>query len=58
VLEAGNDFGEIGPLFGLPRWATVRADPATGAVVVGYTKRGFRERVGPDATATVIADSV
>ena len=58
VLDAGNYFGEIGPLFGLPRSATARADPVVGAVVVGYTKRGFRERVGPGATATALTDPV
>ena len=43
VLKAGDYFGEIGPLFGLPRSATARA--RTDAVVVGYSIPAFRERI-------------
>jgi putative ABC transport system ATP-binding protein len=45
VSSAGDYFGEIGPLFGMPRSATVRA--RTDATVVGYTVQAFRERLGP-----------
>jgi putative ABC transport system ATP-binding protein len=45
-------FGEIGPLFGLPRSATVRA--RTDAVVVGYTIRAFREHVGVSHVRDII----
>jgi putative ABC transport system ATP-binding protein len=44
VVEPPNHFGEMGPLFSLPRSATARAlEPS---VVVGYTVRQFGERVG------------
>jgi putative ABC transport system ATP-binding protein len=45
VSRAGDYFGEIGPLFGMPRSATVRA--RTDAKVIGYTVQAFRERLGP-----------
>src|SRR6201991_1886291 len=45
TVTPGDYFGEIGTLFGLPRSATVRA--RTDAVLVGYTGRAFRERLGP-----------
>ena len=44
VSKAGDYFGEIGPLFGMPRSATVRA--RTDAKVIGYTVQAFRERLG------------
>src|ERR1700758_1342946 len=44
VATSGDYFGEIGPLFGMPRSATVRA--RTDATVVGYTVQAFRERLG------------
>lgn len=40
----GEYFGEIGPLFGLPRSATVRA--LTDGTIVGYTVKEFRQRLG------------
>jgi len=44
VAVPGDYFGEIGPLFGMPRSATVRA--RTDATVVGYTAQAFRQRLG------------
>ena len=44
VAGQGDYFGEIGPLFHLPRNATVRA--RTDATVIGYTVQAFRERLG------------
>jgi putative ABC transport system ATP-binding protein len=44
IATAGEYFGEIGPVFHLPRAATVRA--LTDATVIGYTVRAFRERLG------------
>lgn len=44
VVGEGDYFGEIGPLFHLPRSATARA--RTDATVVGYTVQAFRERLG------------
>ncbi len=52
VATAGDYFGEIGTLFGLPRSATVRA--RTDAEVIGYTGKAFRERLGPAGVRDVI----
>ncbi|MDH6199072.1 putative ABC transport system ATP-binding protein [Mycobacterium frederiksbergense] len=45
VAGPGDYFGEMGPLFSLPRSATARAK--TDATVLGYTVQAFRELLGP-----------
>jgi putative ABC transport system ATP-binding protein len=45
LIEPGNYFGELAPMFGLRRSATARAAD-TPAVVTGYTLRDFRARRG------------
>jgi putative ABC transport system ATP-binding protein len=55
TLPAGRYFGEIGPLFGLPRSATARA--RTPAVVTGYTVRDFRQRIGPQGMGDLLAQA-
>jgi putative ABC transport system ATP-binding protein len=44
VADPGDYFGEMGPLFGLPRSATARAQ--TAATLTAYTVQQFRERLG------------
>jgi putative ABC transport system ATP-binding protein len=46
AMDQGDYFGEMGPFYGLPRTATVRA--VSSAVVTGYTTSAFRERVGSE----------
>jgi putative ABC transport system ATP-binding protein len=53
TLPAGQYFGEIGPLFGLPRSASARA--RTAAVVTGYTVRDFRQEMGVTGTGDILA---
>ena len=52
IVNPGDYVGEISTLFGLPRSATVRA--RTDAVLVGYTGRAFRERLGPAGVRDLI----
>jgi putative ABC transport system ATP-binding protein len=52
VAAPGDYFGEIGPLFHMPRSATVRA--RTDATVVGYTVEAFRERLGVKGLSELI----
>jgi putative ABC transport system ATP-binding protein len=52
VVKPGDYFGEIGPLFNLPRSATVRA--LTNATVIGYTVTAFRERLGAGGVRDLI----
>ena len=44
MATPGDYFGELGPLFGLPRSAMARA--RTQAIVTGYTVQAFREQLG------------
>jgi putative ABC transport system ATP-binding protein len=52
VFGRGDHFGEMGPLFSLPRSATAVARGRTR--VTGYTVRQFRERVGFDRLPELI----
>jgi putative ABC transport system ATP-binding protein len=52
VAARGDYLGEIGPLFHLPRSATVRA--RCDATAVGYTVQAFRERLGTGGLRDVI----
>ena len=52
VAARGDYLGEIGPVFHMPRNATVRA--RTDATVVGYTVRAFRERLGAGGVRDLI----
>jgi putative ABC transport system ATP-binding protein len=45
VVTAGGYFGEMGPLFGVPRSATARA--RTRARLMGYTTRDFKAWTAP-----------
>jgi putative ABC transport system ATP-binding protein len=56
VVPAGEYFGEIGPLFAMPRSATARA--RTTAVVIGYTAQDFRARIGSGRVAAAAGDVV
>ena len=52
VIGPGQYVGEMGPLFGLNRTATVRArEPST---LTGYTAKAFRNLVGDDRIPSVI----
>jgi putative ABC transport system ATP-binding protein len=57
VIEPGNYFGELGPMFGLRRSATARAGGDTPAVVTGYTLRDFRARRGELTPTSVLEHS-
>lgn len=52
VAKSGDYFGEMGPLFALPRSASARA--RTNAVVTGYTVQGFRELLGAGGSRDII----
>ncbi len=52
VAKPGDYFGEMGPLFALPRSATARA--RTKSVVTGYTVQGFRELLGASGSRDII----
>jgi putative ABC transport system ATP-binding protein len=53
TLTAGQYFGEIGPLFGMPRSATARAK--TPVVVTGYSVRDFRQKIGPQGMGDILS---
>ena len=55
VAGPGDYFGEMGPLFGLPRSATVRA--RSDAAVIGYTVQQFRERLGAMGVRDIVEHS-
>jgi putative ABC transport system ATP-binding protein len=48
----GDYFGEMGPVFSLPRSATARA--RTASTVIGYTVQQFRERLGTTGSRDII----
>ena len=52
IAGPGDYFGEMGPVFGLPRSATVRA--LTAATVVGYTVQAFREKLGATGSREIV----
>ena len=57
VVEPGNYFGELAPMFGLRRAATARASAANPAVVTGYALRDFRSRRGELAPAALLGEA-
>jgi len=52
TATAGDYFGEMGPVFGLPRSAMARARVASA--VIGYTVQQFRERLGATGSREII----
>jgi putative ABC transport system ATP-binding protein len=52
TATAGDYFGEMGPVFSLPRSATARA--RTASTVIGYTVQQFRERLGTTGSRDII----
>jgi putative ABC transport system ATP-binding protein len=52
VVQPGDYVGEMGPLFGLDRSATVRA--RTPSTLTGYGVKAFREMVGDDKIPALI----
>ena len=52
TLGPGDHLGEMGPLFGLPRSATVRARSDT--LLTGYTAKAFRDLVGAEQLPALI----
>jgi putative ABC transport system ATP-binding protein len=52
TAEPGEYFGEVGPLFSLPRSATARA--RSESVVIGYTVSDFREKAGVNFVAGLL----
>src|SRR4051812_38399267 len=54
VIEPGNYFGELAPMFGLRRSATARASRDCHATVPGSPLRDFRARRGDLASTSVL----
>jgi putative ABC transport system ATP-binding protein len=52
IAAEGDYFGEMGPLFALPRSASARARDS--ATVVSYTVQAFRERLGAGGSRDLI----
>jgi putative ABC transport system ATP-binding protein len=52
TLGPGEQFGEMGPLFGLPRSASARA--RTDAALIGYTPAAFRDLIGAEHLPALI----
>ncbi|MBK5332659.1 MAG: ATP-binding cassette domain-containing protein [Ilumatobacteraceae bacterium] len=52
IISAGDYVGEMGPLFGLDRAATVRARMAS--TLTGYSVKAFRNLVGDDKIPSLI----
>jgi len=52
TASAGDYFGEMGPVFGLPRSATARA--RINSTVIGYSVQEFRERLGATGSRDII----
>jgi putative ABC transport system ATP-binding protein len=52
TVGSGDHFGEMGPLFSLPRSASAVA--RTDAKLTGYTVRGFRELVGVERLSELL----
>ncbi len=53
MLGPGDYFGEMGPLFGLPRSATARA--AEDTEVTGYSVKDFREKLGIERLGQIVS---
>ena len=54
IIGPGNYFGELGPMFNLPRSASARA--GTGCRLTAYPLRAFRRAFPAMAAATAAAE--
>jgi putative ABC transport system ATP-binding protein len=55
LLSTGDQFGEMGPLFDLPRSASARA--TSSVRVVGYTVEAFRAKYGGEHLMSLVGRS-